>query len=370
MAKVSLAAQRLASQRLVGPPLPSPEAVVDWLGAVQAQDVAGAAWGVALRAPGADLGAALDAGTVLRVHVLRPTWHLVRPADLRWMQALTAPRVRAQLATYDRRLGIDQDLVSHSHRLLASALADGRHRTRAELGDALAAGGIEVRGQALAHLMMHAELDAVVCSGRRQGPRQTYALAEERVQAGPVLDHDEAVARLARLYLRGHGPATPHDFAWWSGLTVHDARRGYAALGAEVEWTAWDGVAYGRLGPARPAGLPAPCVHLLPNYDEHVVAYRNHGPSLDPGAPHALAGWGNGSTPHQIVRDGLVVGGWRRRIHSDRVEVQATLHVRLSPDELSALAAEAERYGRFLGQPVELTVASASARTPVRDGRP
>ena len=44
--------------------------------------------------------AGLDAGTILRTHVLRPTWHFVTPADIRWMLELTAPRVKAACALY------------------------------------------------------------------------------------------------------------------------------------------------------------------------------------------------------------------------------------------------------------------------------
>jgi len=356
---MTLAAVRLAHQRLVGEPLTTVEDVVDWLGAVQAQDYPGAAWAIVQRASGAtraDVDAALDAGTILRTHVLRPTWHLVRPADLRWMLALTAPRVRMLMAGYDRALGIDDAVRAQSAALLADALADGRHRTRAELANVLAAGGIEARGQRLAHLVMHAELDALVCSGVRRGATQTYALVDERVPPPPPLGRDEALAALAWRYVRSHAPATPHDLAWWSGLTVTDARRGLAALGAEVQTREWGGTDYWLPADTEPVALPAPCVHLLPNYDEHVVAYRDHGPSLDPGAPDALKGWGNASTGHQIVRDGLVVGSWRRTLHRDRVDVQATLHTPLRPDEHTALEAVARAFGRFLGLDPTLTV--------------
>ncbi|WP_420457252.1 winged helix DNA-binding domain-containing protein [Rubrivirga sp.] len=356
---MNLAARRLRNQRLVGTRLLGPEAVVGWLGAVQAQDYPGAAWAVAQRTTGAtaaDVDAALDAGTILRTHVLRPTWHLVRPADLRWMQALTGPRVKRSLRSYDRKLEIDDRTVGRSQRLIADALADGAHRTRAELAEVLEGGGIVARGPRLAHLVMHAEADALVCSGRRRGRTQTYALVDERAPGGPVLEPEEALVELVRRYLRSHGPATPHDVAWWSGLTVTDARRGLAALGDEGEEVEIDGTAYWQVAPVAPVSLPDPTVHLLPNYDEHVVAYRDHGPSVDPATPDALAGWGNGSTTHQIVRNGLVVGGWRRTLHRDRVEVRVTLQTPFSAAERAALVESAEAFGRFLGRPVGLDV--------------
>ena len=356
---MNIAAQRLHNQRLVGERLSAPEGVVHWLGAVQSQDVSGAAWAIAQRTVGAtasDIHAALDAGTLLRTHVLRPTWHLVRPEDLRWMHALTGPRVKRLMRSYDRKLEIDDRLIARSQHRIASALADGAHRTRAELADVLIEIGIVAKGPRLAHIMMHAELDALVCSGRRQGRKQTYALVDERAPAGPVLEPEEALVELIRRYIRSHGPATPHDFAWWSGLTVTDARRGLAALGNEVEEVEINGTAYWLATSAALASLPTPMVHLLPNYDEHVVAYRDHGPSIDPATPDVLAGWGNGSTPHQVVRNGLVVGGWRRTLYSDHMEVRVTLRAPFSAAERAALDVEAEAYGTFLGLPVSLDV--------------
>src|SRR5215469_12168482 len=99
--------QRLRNQRLLGSAFAKPEQAVDWLVAVQCQDYAGAKWALGQRTNGAtdaDLDRLFDAGAVLRTHVMRPTWHFVRPADIRWLLALTAPRVRAILARDDGAL--------------------------------------------------------------------------------------------------------------------------------------------------------------------------------------------------------------------------------------------------------------------------
>jgi hypothetical protein len=80
---------------------------VRYLGAVQAQDYPGAKWGLARRrrrAAEAAIEKAFTAGTILRTHVLRPTWHFVTPADIRWMLALTAPRGGAQLTRQELKV--------------------------------------------------------------------------------------------------------------------------------------------------------------------------------------------------------------------------------------------------------------------------
>src|SRR5580765_2282308 len=93
---IDLLAHRLRNQKLVDSNLRRPEDIVRWLGAVQAQDYPGARWALGLRAPGiveADVERAFNDGKILRTHVLRPTWHFVAPADLRWLLTLSAPRV-------------------------------------------------------------------------------------------------------------------------------------------------------------------------------------------------------------------------------------------------------------------------------------
>ena len=211
---------------------------MSWLGAVQAQDYTGAAWGVALRAR--DLTAVafereFAAGRILRTHVMRQTWHFVAQADIRWLQALTGPRVRAASAYYAARLAIDARLMTRARTIVERALEGGQYLTRDELAERLLQDGrIEAAGQRLAYIVMALELDAVICSGPRRGKQFTYALVEERAPQARVLPRDEALAELARRYFQSHGPATVHDFGWWSGLPVKDARAAAATVAADL----------------------------------------------------------------------------------------------------------------------------------------
>src|SRR3954449_6955395 len=225
---------RLRSQRLAGPGFQPPAAggvaVVRWLGAVQSQDHEPALWSLAQRAPGvsrAELAAAFDAGAFVRTHVLRPTWHFVPPEELRDLLALTGPRVAASCAARWRELGLPADVRADATDVLAGAVADRGPLTRAELGEVLDKAGIDPGGQRLPHLLMHAELEAVLCSGGLRGRQQTWALVDDRVPPAPApFDRDAALRGLAVRYATGHGPVTERDFAWWSGLTLADVRKG------------------------------------------------------------------------------------------------------------------------------------------------
>jgi len=89
---IDIIASRLHNQHISRPDFTTPVEVVQWLGAVQAQDYAAAKWAVGLRMKdGSDaaLDRALADGAIIRTHLLRPTWHFVSPADVRWMLELT-----------------------------------------------------------------------------------------------------------------------------------------------------------------------------------------------------------------------------------------------------------------------------------------
>ena len=350
--------RRLAGQLLTTARADSGADVVRALGAVQAQDYAGAKWAVAQRTRGrtdAEIERELETGQILRTHVLRPTWHFIVPSDIRWMLELTAPRVSAMMAPANRRLELDRTVYRRAYHVITKALVGGKFLMRSELASKLARAGIAgANGQRLGHLMMQAELDGVVCSGPRRGNQFTYALLDERAPAAPTLVRDEALAELTRRYFTRRGPATPHDFAWWSGLTVSEARRGIALLdsalvrltiGARDYWI------------ATAAPLPSRrtlSAHLLPNYDEYFIGFRDR-TAIGRRVPDtSTVTGGNALIPHVIVVNGELVGIWRRTLEKDRVVVTLEPHAALTASESDRVAAEARRFGRFLDRAVEL----------------
>ena len=193
--------QRLHHQRLSSPDFTRPDDVVTWLGAVQAQDYAGAKWAVGQRmrvATDAALDMACADGTILRTHVMRPTWHFVAPADIRWMLTLTAPRVNARMAPYYRKAELDEAAFRRSHKALARALRGGRHLAREPLRRAVQRAGMATDGLRFIFMLIRAELDGVICSGGRSGKHITYALLDERVPPTKDLTRDEALAEITR----------------------------------------------------------------------------------------------------------------------------------------------------------------------------
>jgi hypothetical protein len=354
---IDLARERMRSQRLVGAPFTRPEEVVGWLGVVQAQDYAGAKWAVAQRAKACSDDAverACNDGRILRTHVLRPTWHLVLPADIRWMLALSASRIRAAMAFYDRRLGLTEAVCARSAAALAKALRGGNHLTRGELARVLAGAGIPAAGQRLGHLMVRAEIDAVICSGARRGKQATYALLDERAPAARPRERDDALAELAHRYFTSHGPALANDFAWWAGLTVADAKRAIERAGARLREVTVGGKRHWRGARAAAPPVRGPVVHLLPNYDELVVAYGDRTASIDDARLKKIGTLAMVIANNLVSVDGRVVGGWRRLVDKKTSIVETTLVRRLDAAEQAGLREAADRYGRFVGLPVKL----------------
>lgn len=350
-----LCASRMEAQFLTTPGPRRASGVVRALGAVQAQDYAGAKWALSQRARDASnvaIERELSDGAILRTHVLRPTWHFVAPNDIRWMLELTAPRVAAAMASYNRKLELDADVFRRSHAAIRKALAGGKALTRAELRMPLAKTRIgAVTGQRLAHLLMQAELDAVVCSGPVRGKQFTYMLLDERVPPAPALERDEALYTLTRMYFATRGPATAHDFAWWSGLTIADARRGIEIAERDIEEIHVRERSHWRRAGALHAARHS-SAHLLPNYDEYFIGLKDRSAIGERAGSVDRVRGGDALVNHIAFIDGQLVGGWRRFVAPDAVTVQLDPITPLTGAEINRLAAQAERFARFLGLPL------------------
>jgi hypothetical protein len=343
--------RRLASQFLTTRGPSTAADVVRALGAVQAQDYAGAKWALGLRTrveTVAEIDRQVDEGRILRTHVLRPTWHFVAPDDIRWMLALTAPRVKQAMAFHGRNLGIDARTIRRSHDAIANALAGGKHLTRLELAQSLTRGRVkDAKGQRLAHLVMEAELDGVIVSGARRGKQFTYALLDERVPPAPPRDRDESLHALSRIYFTTRGPATVRDFSWWSGLSMADAKRGLEMIRGDLD-------RHGDDWWFDPSVTPrsATSALLLPNYDEYFIGYKDRsaiGQRISHTTP--VTG-GSANITHVALIDGELVGGWKRFAEKNGVVVAMEFWSPLSAAEREKIGRVVKAFGRFLGMPL------------------
>lgn len=345
--------QRLRNQRIAGETFSTPAEAVERLGAVQAQDFFGGLWGVGLRVPGAtqdSVERALVERKIVRTWPMRGTLHFVAAADVRWMLRLLTPRVRAGAGGRHRQLELDEATFARSETLFRRALDGGRQLTRGAMRDVLEAGGVSTAGQRGIHILGHLAQKGVLCHGAREGKQQTFVLLDEWVPESRSLERDEALEELARRYFTSRGPATIQDFAWWSGLTMTDARAGLDGAQPYLVREQIEGREYWLSPSATDVEIGSPTAFLLPAYDEYAVAYRDRSAILDPDLASQM---GNGIFSPIVVVNGRVVGTWRRTLKKDAVAVSTKLLGTLSRAETEALEAAKERYGAFLGRKVE-----------------
>ncbi|MBN9380344.1 MAG: AlkZ family DNA glycosylase [Chitinophagaceae bacterium] len=340
MTSQDIAFLRLFSQQITGGSFTDPAALVKWMGCIRAEDFTAAKWAVGHRVQDSTdnmIERALNEGRILWSYVLQPVKHFVSSDDIRWMLALTAPRLKMINQGLYRSLGIGEEMLRKSRRIMTRALEKG-HMTRTQLSAALKDDDIEVDEIRLGLLLMDAELDGLICSGSMEGRTFTYTLLEDRARVTHHYDKAEAIAELARRYFLSRGPATTYDFSVWSGLRPADVGRGMEMnkrwlgnemVGGQVYW--FD--PSGRNDPDRERFNRDPSLFLLPAFDELTMAYPN-----------------NRIFRPAVVIDGQVSGSWTYTSGKGMVKIKVTRSTGWSGHLNKAMQKEAERYSAFLGK--------------------
>lgn len=326
------------------------------MGAVQAQDYPGSLWAVGLRLPAAvesDIEEAVAARTIVRTWPMRGTLHFVPAADVRWMLRLLTPRVIARSAGRYRELGLDAAAFKRSGKILASALKGERPLTRGETYAVLQRGGVSIEGQRGIHILGHLAQHGLICFGPRKGKQPTFVLLEEWLPRPRERSREQALAILGERYFASHGPATVHDFAWWTGLVMKDAQEAIAAAGSTVVSESQEGRRWFSAADARPAARSRRhAAVLLPPWDEYVVAYKDRAAALDRPVGRDDRIYAIGLS--LVVIDGRVRGSWRRSFAGSAVRVSLDFWTPATSEERRAVETAAKRYGRFLGRPVQI----------------
>jgi hypothetical protein len=358
MQDLDIARWRLRTQHLVWPYAVSAREAVGSLLAVQAENPGQAGWAVAARTPSpgqAELAALLDDGTVVRTHVLRPTWHFVLGEDLGWLAELTGPRVRRVTGQQLRTThGLDERAIGRAVAAVAGALADRGQLSRAQLAGELRDRGIGGSGQMLMVLLAHAELDGLICSGQTTGGQHTYALTDQRVPAPRRLGRAEALAELAWRYFTGHGPATERDLAYWATLTLSDVRAGLAQVQDRLDSFSHDGRTFWHAPGDAPTQPQQPAAHLLQILDETYRGYQDSRWVLDaaghvPRTRETAAG--------MALIDAQLLAAMRRSLAPGHVRFDLRPYRALTPPQIEALDQAAQRYGAYLHLNAQITVA-------------
>ncbi|MFC4590624.1 winged helix DNA-binding domain-containing protein [Sphaerisporangium corydalis] len=346
--------------------------VVTWLGAMQAQDLASGLWSFGVRLPDhtvGDVTAALERREALRTWPMRGTVHFVPSRDAHWMLDLMGPRALAGAAKRREFLGLSEELAERALEVLGAELAGGGRLTRSQCLAVLADKGIEGAGQFGYHLLWYASQRGVLCIAPNIGNEQSFVLLDEWVPDPHRPDREEALATLALRFFRGRGPATRQDFAGWTGLTAADAKRGIAAAGDRLTGVTVEGVemylepALLATAPSEPHPRPLDTTpattdggefRVLPGFDEYLLGYKDRSLMLADEHKPAIIPGNNGVFQATVVRDGRVVGTWKRSLLKTKVQVVVRPLVPLGTDDLAKIEQAFEGYARFVGRTLEI----------------
>ena len=351
-----IAALRLEAQGIAHPAPVTPAEVVARLGALQAQDYAGALWSIGLRIDGAtreDVEQAITDRTIVRTWPMRGTLHFVPAVDARWMLELLTPRIIAGAAGRHRQLELDDIAFRRSRTIIAHALARESILTRGALFAALEQAGVSTAGQRGIHILQRLTMERMLCYGPHAGKQPTFVLFDEWIATSRHVERDEALQTIAERFFHGHGPASLHDFAGWTGLTMADARLALRLAQPSLERLMSGDLELWRS--ARATSITgAPRAHLLPGFDEFMLGYKDRSAALASRFADRIVPGGNGMFLSTLVLDGQVCGTWRRAARARSVTLTASPFRALTAAEKKAFAAPVERYAHYLGVPVTL----------------
>lgn len=347
---------RLINQKIAASELKTPGDLVGFMGAIQSQDYAMAKWAIGLRLkePSVnEIESSLHKGEIIRIHVLRPTWHFVIAEDVYWMLKLSSPRIKASMKSRHVQLELPEKVIAKTNNILEKSLSGGKNLTRIELTKIFTSHGIRTDENRLSHILQSAELEGLICSGPADSKRQTYSLLYERVPVKKDLSKDEALAELAKRYFTSRTPATIQDFSWWSNLSLGESRKAFDFVRSDFhtekigsqEFILNDSFSI-------PEGSKN-TVYLLPAFDEFLISYKDRSSSLSM-IHNRKAVSNNGIFYPPVIVDGQVAGLWQRRFQKNKVLIQTTLFNPLPKLVINRIKKQAGRFGKFLGMESEL----------------
>ena len=370
---------RLHSQQLINPVFNNPKDLVSWMGGIQAQDYTMSKWAIGIRLKAGNLqtvNEALAKGDILRIHVMRPTWHYVAAEDIRWMLKLSSRRIITANDSFAKSRGqdISVDIYNKANRLLEKALAGHNHLTKQEIDNIFKEGGLETNERLSNRFLIHAEAEGLICSGADKNNKITFALLDERVPPIQEIDNifkeggletnerlsnrflihaeaeglicsgadknnkitfalldervppiqelhkEEALAILARKYFRSHSPASLKDFVWWSGLSVTEARQGIAAIEQELltdRFLAQKLYVHQSYKEEKTTDI----LHILPSYDEYLISYKDRTDVLNKEYQHKAFN-SFGIFRPVILYNGQIVGNWNKVIQKQTTHIE------------------------------------------------
>lgn len=352
---MNITAHRLHNQGLLENRFSSADEIVRWFGAVQAQEYLPSMWAIGLRLPGAtekDVQQAILDRKILRTWPMRGTIHYLPAEDTKWMTALLAKRVNVKFQSFLNKINLTTDTLLKARSVLIRSLEGGKQCIRKELYAELFRAGIDAKAHGL-HIMGYWAQEGLICFGPYRDKQPTFVLLDEWAPAQRLLEGEDALAEITKRYFVSHGPATVQDFAWWSGLTMAEAKQGLALVKNEFVHEVENGKEYW-FTPYKNEPITNSNALLLPCFDEYTVAYKDRSAAI---SDDLLKEVGYAVNNNNVIIDGRIVGTWKRTLTKNEVSILVS-GIRTSTFtsfEKDTINRAAERYGIFVERSVKVS---------------
>jgi hypothetical protein len=337
---------RLRNQLLVDKPFKSVYEVVKWMGALQAQDYYGSLWAIGLRMKGVNenmIEKEIDDKQIVRSWPMRGTLHFTAPEDLRWMLNLLAPRVIKKATSVYTQADLNSKVFSKASNILVKEFEKSPTMTRDEIYRVLEKYRISTSQSRGLHILGWMAQNGIICQASRKGKQPTFALLDYWIPGVKPIDVEESLAKLALQYFKSHGPATIHDFCWWTGLTQTEARKAIGLVEPNLLRLKVDATFI--YSADAQGGSKSSSIILIPSYDEFSVGYKDRSALLDDAN---IARTGHGIFSSCILLNGKIAGTWKRTKEKNGVKIQTDLFYKLSEKETQNLEKAVDRYKNFL----------------------
>jgi hypothetical protein len=178
-------------------------------------------------------------------------------------------------------------------------------------------------------------IEGLVCYGPGEGNQATFIRTEHWLPAQSRVDEMkidavQAQKELFRKYLRAYGPATLHDFAHWSLISMAEVRALRPLLDSEI--TEHNGLLllHEDMKALQAASLDTDSVHLLPYFDVYLLAHRVKEHFLKSQfykRVYRNQGW---ISPVVLI-NGEIAGVWSYKLSPKAAEIQVELFGRVGP---------------------------------------
>ena len=304
--------------------------VVGDIGGVQAQVMSAAELQIAVRVKcGVEdvRGALWKDRSLVKTWLMRGTLHLASADDLPLYVGAMSALWKSQM----RRSWLDYMGTTEAEfwRIVddVGAALDGRPMTRDELVAVVGEGKSDQIRQMLRSgwggMLKPAARTGLLCFGPNRGQSVTFVRPDRWLPAWRRVDPSEALAVMARRYLKAYGPASKSDFARWWGAWPGVGNAAWSALKEELITVSVEGAKLQMLAKDEPvlrsARVEQP-VQLIPSFDPYILGHASRDHLFEKqfaARVSRTAGWISAC----VLLNGEVVGTWTHSVTKGALQI-------------------------------------------------